>query len=176
MKKLRSARRPPRVGGIDAEGSSSGHARGESVQESVEHLNSSKHTQTVQNNAPPSVSSFSQLGTNFNSGFQMRPATPNNAFSQFSQYQAPTNAFAQFQTPTQISNAPQKNAFAFEVPGLMGTQPSAQSSVSSYTATTMTSPDPSTSPYRLICTGNDNSKRRRDVRQDGHRPPVEEFF
>ncbi|PWA68353.1 zinc finger, CCCH-type [Artemisia annua] len=81
--------------------------------------------QAVQNNAPPSVSSFSQLGTNFNSGFQMRPATPNNAFSQFSQFQAPTqisnpaapnNAFAQvnqFQAPNQLSNASApNNAFA----------------------------------------------------------------
>ncbi|GJY60465.1 zinc finger CCCH domain-containing protein 16 isoform X1 [Tanacetum coccineum] len=129
--------------------------------------------QTVQNNAPPSVSSFSQLGTNFNSGFQMRPATPNNAFSQF---QAPTNAFAQvnqFQAPNQLSNAAVPNnafaqvnqfqaptqitnpaAFAFGTPGLMSTQPSAQPSVSSFPATTTTfsnafSTAASTSPFNV---------------------------
>ncbi|MFS7981536.1 putative transcription factor C3H family [Helianthus anomalus] len=64
--------------------------------------------QTVQNNAPPAVSSFNQLGSSFNTGFQTRASAPNNAFGQVNQFQA----------PTQISNAPQKNTFAFGIPGV----------------------------------------------------------
>ncbi|XP_024963582.1 zinc finger CCCH domain-containing protein 16 [Cynara cardunculus var. scolymus] len=84
--------------------------------------------QMIQNNVPPSVSSFSQLGTTINAGFQMRPAAPNNAFGQSNQFQA----------PTQMSNASQKNNFAFGNPGPTGSQPSSQLFHSSFPSTTTT--------------------------------------
>ncbi|KAI7744576.1 hypothetical protein M8C21_015989 [Ambrosia artemisiifolia] len=77
--------------------------------------------QTVQNNGPPTVSSFNQA-----------PAQ-NNAFSQVNQFQA----------PTQISNAPQKNNFAFGNTGQLGNQPSTQPFVSSTFANAFsTAPSP----------------------------------
>ncbi|GKB54619.1 hypothetical protein Tco_0905372, partial [Tanacetum coccineum] len=127
MKKLRSARRPPRVGGIDAEGSSSGHGRDRLLP-----------TMLLVN----SVSAKLLLMLLLKLICSKLPLRHQIRLLQIILYQ-----LNQFQTPTKISNAPQKNAFAFEVLGLMGTQPSAQSSVSSFTATTMTSPDPSTSPF-----------------------------
>ncbi|KAI3803176.1 hypothetical protein L1987_31325 [Smallanthus sonchifolius] len=84
--------------------------------------------QTIQNNDPPLVSSFSQLGSTFNTGFQMRAPAPNNVFGQVNQFQA----------PTQISNASQKNSFTYGNPGQMGSQPSTQSFVSPFPATATT--------------------------------------
>ncbi|KAL4590086.1 hypothetical protein LXL04_003005 [Taraxacum kok-saghyz] len=86
--------------------------------------------QMVQNNpTPPTVSSFSQLGTTVNSGFQMRPAAPNSTFGQVNQ----------FQPPTQISNPSHTNSFSFGNPGGVGSQSSTQSfGSSSIPATTST--------------------------------------
>ncbi|XP_023753978.1 zinc finger CCCH domain-containing protein 46 isoform X1 [Lactuca sativa] len=84
---------------------------------STQNVFSGNTPQTIQNNTPPLVSSFSQLGTTVNSGFQMRPAAPNNIFGQVSH----------FQPPTQISNTPQKNPFAFGNPGAVVGPPSTQS-------------------------------------------------
>ncbi|KAI3790427.1 hypothetical protein L2E82_03456 [Cichorium intybus] len=93
--------------------------------------------QIIQNNAPPSVSSFSQLGTTVNSGFQMRPAATNSFFGQVNQ----------FQPPSQILNAPQKNSFAFGNPGALGSQPSStQSFVNSFPGPTNTFSTSTTSP------------------------------
>ncbi|KAK9078916.1 hypothetical protein SSX86_002975 [Deinandra increscens subsp. villosa] len=84
--------------------------------------------QMIQNNGPPSVSSFNQLGSTFNTGFQMRAPAPNNAFGQVNQFQA----------PTQTSNASQPNSFAFGNPSQMGNQPSTPSFVSPFPATATT--------------------------------------
>ncbi|XP_071717178.1 zinc finger CCCH domain-containing protein 16 [Rutidosis leptorrhynchoides] len=97
------------------------------TQNALPGTNTNVFPQTIQqNNGPPSVSSFSQLGTNFNAGFQMRPAASNNVFGQVNQ----------FQTSTQIPNA-SKNSFAFGNPGQTVNQPSTQS-FKSFPATTTT--------------------------------------
>ncbi|XP_031247721.1 zinc finger CCCH domain-containing protein 16 [Pistacia vera] len=85
----------------------------------------SEHSSTPQNNAPPSVSSFSQLGSSVNMGFGTRPSTPsNNAFGQ------PTNNSYSSQTSSIFgtNNLPSASA------GPFGSQLSAQSVRSSFTS------------------------------------------
>ncbi|KAA8522650.1 hypothetical protein F0562_009188 [Nyssa sinensis] len=68
---------------------------------------------TARNGAPPSVSSFSQLGASLNIGFGMSPANPtNNAFGQ------PNS----FQTSSQTSRVFGTNMMAFGSAGSLGNQ------------------------------------------------------
>ncbi|KAI3715246.1 hypothetical protein L6452_22219 [Arctium lappa] len=115
--------------------------------------------QMIQNNVPPSVSSFSQLGTTINAGFQMRPAATNNAFGQSNQFQA----------PTQILNASQKNSFAFGNPGPTGSQPSSQLPTSfPVTTTTFGNTDRNSFSNAAITSNLDLARQQSSMPFSGH--------
>nr|XP_043625093.1 zinc finger CCCH domain-containing protein 16-like [Erigeron canadensis] len=93
--------------------------------------NTNVFSQTIQNRGPTPVTSFSQLNTNFNTSFQMSPDAPNNASGPVSQFQAPTHI-----------STPSQNSFAFGIPGQLSGQPSKQSFVSSFPASTSSFTNP----------------------------------
>ncbi|XP_077216897.1 zinc finger C-x8-C-x5-C-x3-H type family protein [Tasmannia lanceolata] len=71
----------------------------------------------VQNNAPPLVSSFSQLGTSINSGFGVRPLAPSNSA---------LGPSSPFQNSIPTSGLFGMNSSTFSTPGSFSGQPPAQ--------------------------------------------------